>query len=88
LHSAIPYLKNLYALDVSRCHHLDDSTLQLLARPGVPASSTLRVLYLKSVRRISDVGLKAICHSNKKLEVWTYLNLLLSPTKADDVSNN
>jgi hypothetical protein len=69
LHSAIPYLKNLYALDVSRCHHLDDSTLQLLARPGVPASSTLRVLYLKSVRRISDVGLKAICHSNKKLEV-------------------
>jgi hypothetical protein len=69
LHSAIPYLKNLYALDVSRCHHLDDSTLQLLARPGVPASSTLRVLYLKSVRRITDVGLKAICHSNKKLEV-------------------
>ena len=69
LHSAIPHLKNLYALDVSRCHHLDDSTLQLLARPDVPSSSTLRVLYLKSVRRITDVGLKAICHSNKKLEV-------------------
>jgi len=44
LHSAIPHLKNLYALDVSRCHRLDDSTLQLLSRPDVPCSATLRVL--------------------------------------------
>jgi len=69
LHSAIPHLRNLYALDVSRCHHLDDSTLQLLARPDVPCSATLRVLYLKSVRQITDVGLIEICQSCRQLEV-------------------
>eukprot|EP00536_Pseudo-nitzschia_multiseries_P002848 jgi/Psemu1/6412/gm1.6412_g len=69
LHSALPHLRNLRVLDVSYCIRLDDSTLQLLARSDVPSNSTLRVLYLKGLRRITDVGLKAICHSCPQLEV-------------------
>jgi len=69
LHNALPHLRNLRVLDVSYCLRLDDSTLQLLARSDVPSNKTLRVLYLKGLRRMTDVGLKAICHSCHQLEV-------------------
>uniref|UniRef100_A0A7S4AEZ2 F-box domain-containing protein n=1 Tax=Pseudo-nitzschia australis TaxID=44445 RepID=A0A7S4AEZ2_9STRA len=69
LHSALPHLRNLRVLDISHCLRLDDSTLQLLARSDVPSSATLRVLYLKGLHQITDVGLKAICLSCRQLEV-------------------
>ncbi|VEU39830.1 unnamed protein product [Pseudo-nitzschia multistriata] len=69
LHSALPHLQNLRVLDVSHCPRLDDSTLKLLARSDVPSSASLRVLYLKGLRRITDAGLEAICASCVRLEV-------------------
>lgn len=69
LHPTIPYLRNLNVLDISYCVHLDDSTLQLLANPSSPSSTTLRVLYLKSLNKITDIGLVALCNSCSRLEV-------------------
>jgi hypothetical protein len=69
LHPALSSLQNLRVLDISDCICLDDSTLQILAQPDVPSSTTLRVLYLKGLRKITDVGLIAICSSCSRLEV-------------------
>ena len=69
LHPALPCLRNLNVLDISHCIHLDNSTLQLLANPDLPSSTTLRVLYLKSLHEITDVGLVALCSSCSRLEV-------------------
>ena len=69
LHPALPSLRNLHVLDISGCIELDDSSLQILAQPNVPCHATLRVLYLKGLCKITDVGLEAICSSCFRLEV-------------------
>jgi hypothetical protein len=66
LHPAIPHLRKLRSLDVTRCHNLDDSTMILLSEH---VQRTLEVLYIKGLRNVSDVGLKAVCNSCRKLEV-------------------
>jgi hypothetical protein len=66
LHPAIPHLRKLRSLDVTRCHNLDDSTMILVAEH---VYRTLEVLYLKGLRNVSDAGLKAICTSCQTLEV-------------------
>jgi hypothetical protein len=66
LHPAIPHFLKLRSLDVTRCHNLDDSTLQLLSQH---MHRTLQVLYIKGLRRVTDVGMKAICQSCSNLEV-------------------
>jgi hypothetical protein len=82
LHPALPSLRNLHVLDISHCVNVDDSTLQLLAQPDVPSSSTLRVLYLKGLREITDVGLIAICSSCSLLEVLDLSHLTNITDKA------
>jgi len=69
LHPALPTLRNLNVLDISYCFRLDDSTLQILAQAGMTSTTTLRVLYLKGLRKVTDVGLKAICSSCNQLKV-------------------
>eukprot|EP00539_Tryblionella_compressa_P013365 CAMPEP_0178822280 /NCGR_PEP_ID=MMETSP0746-20121128/4511_1 /TAXON_ID=913974 /ORGANISM="Nitzschia punctata, Strain CCMP561" /LENGTH=696 /DNA_ID=CAMNT_0020483781 /DNA_START=106 /DNA_END=2197 /DNA_ORIENTATION=- len=66
LHPAIPHLRNLRTLDVTRCTRLDDLTLKLLAEH---VSSTLQVLYLKGLHKVTDIGLESICKSCTQLEV-------------------
>jgi hypothetical protein len=66
LHPAIPHLRKLQCLDLSGCHRLDDSTMMLLSEH---VHSTLQVLYIKGLERVSDVGVKAICRCCSKLEV-------------------
>ena len=66
LHPAIPHLRKLRYLDVARCHTLDDSTMELLSQE---VSQTLEVLYIKGLRNVTDVGLRAICQSCKLMEV-------------------
>ena len=72
LHPAIPQLRKLRTLDVTRCHALDDSTLQLLAEH---VHRTLEVLYIKGLRRVTDRGILAICDSCSKLEVLDISNV-------------
>ena len=69
LHPALPSLRNLNILDISHCTRLDNTTLQLLADPSLPSSTTLRVLYLKGLDGITDEGLIALCNSCSRLEV-------------------
>jgi len=69
LHPALRSLQNLHVLDISHCICLDNSTLQLLAQSNIPVSTSLRVLYLKGLLKITDIGLKAICSSCSQLEV-------------------
>eukprot|EP00980_Cylindrotheca_fusiformis_P027880 scaffold22562_cov153-Cylindrotheca_fusiformis.AAC.2 len=66
LHPALPNLRKLQRLDLSRCNNLDDSTIILLSEH---VHSTLRVLYIKGLERVSDVGVKAICRCCSNLEV-------------------
>jgi hypothetical protein len=75
LHPSIPQLRKLRSLDVSRCYNLDDSTLQLLAQHVHP---TLEVLYIKGLRKVTDVGMKAICDACTKLEVLEISNVPLT----------
>lgn len=69
---AIPDCRRLRSLDVSGCHQLDDSTLQLLAQF---ANATLQVLYLKSLNKVTDQGIVAICQSCHQLRVLDISNL-------------
>ncbi len=66
LHPAIPHLRKLRSLDISRCLQLDDSTLKLLSHH---VSSTMEVLYMKGLRRVTDEGIISICTSCAKLRV-------------------
>jgi len=65
-HPSIPHLRSLRTLDISHCRELDDSTLQLLA---THCHTTLQVLYMKGVRKITDDGLLAICQACHHLRV-------------------
>jgi hypothetical protein len=75
LHPSIPQLRKLRSLDVSRCYNLDDSTLQLLAQH---VHLTLEVLYIKGLRKVTDVGMKAICDACTMLEVLEISNVPLT----------
>jgi len=66
LHPSIPHLRKLESLDLSRCRNLDDSTMILLSQH---IHSTLKVLYLKGLEKVSDEGVIAICNSCTKLQV-------------------
>jgi hypothetical protein len=75
LHFAIPHLRKLQTLDISRCVLLDDATLQLLA-DCVP--TTLEVLYIKGLAKVSDRGVTAIAQACRRLKVLdlSYLTAL------------
>jgi hypothetical protein len=75
LHFAIPHLRKLQTLDISRCVQFDDVTLQLLA-DSVP--STLEVLYIKGLMKVSDRGVTAIAQACRRLKVLdlSYLTAL------------
>ncbi|CAJ1953977.1 unnamed protein product [Cylindrotheca closterium] len=66
LHLSIPHLRKLESLDLSRCRNLDNSTMILLSQH---IHSTLQVLYLKGLEKVSDEGVIAICNSCTKLQV-------------------
>jgi hypothetical protein len=66
LHPSIPHLRKLRSLDISRCIHLDDSTLHLLSQH---VSDTLEVLYIKGLRNVTDDGVISIAKSCSKLKV-------------------
>lgn len=63
LADAIPNLKKLRYIDFSRCHCLDDGTMELLGH----VSGSLEVLYIKGLRRVTDVGLTSVARSCNKL---------------------
>lgn len=71
-HPAIPHLKKLTQLDVSRCVGLTDDTLLLIARY---LKDTLEILYMKGLRNTSDVGLIAISESCHKLCILEISNV-------------
>lgn len=72
LHPAIPHLRKLRTLDISRCNQLDNSTLHMLSNH---LSSTLQVLYLKGLRKVTDEGLISVCRSCKGLRVLEISNV-------------
>jgi hypothetical protein len=84
LHPAIPHLRKLQCLDLSRCHRLDDSTMTLLS---VHVHSTLQVLYIKGLERVSDVGVKAICRCCSKLEVLDLSYVPITDEAGIDIQN-
>jgi hypothetical protein len=71
-HPAIPHLRKLTQLDVSRCIQLTDDTLLLIARY---LKDTLEILYMKGLRNTSDVGLIAISESCHKLCILEISNV-------------
>mmetsp|Transcript_11245 Transcript_11245/g.16182 ORF Transcript_11245/g.16182 Transcript_11245/m.16182 type:complete len:482 (-) Transcript_11245:2216-3661(-) len=71
-HPAIPHLRKLTQLDVSRCIELTDETMLLIARH---LKDTLEVLYMKGLRNTTDVGLIAISKACRKLCVLEISNV-------------
>ena len=63
LSNALPHLRKLRYLDVSRCRKLGDDILSQLYH----ASATLEVLYIKELRNVTDTGLVALARSCLKL---------------------
>ena len=66
LNPSIPHLKVLRCLDVSYCRALDDETLHLLS---LHCKNTLRVLYLKGLRQVTDAGFIQLCRGCTNLQV-------------------
>lgn len=69
LHPSLPFLTNLETLDLSFCTELDDTTMELIAQPQYRIHSTLRVLYIKHLQRVTDHGLYSICQRCLNLQV-------------------
>lgn len=85
LHPALPHLRALKSLDVTRCAKLDDSTMKLVAEH---LSGTLQVLYLKGLYLVTDVGIQAICQSCVLLEVLDVSQIMnLSDTGGTAIQN-
>lgn len=82
LHPAIPHLRNLRSLDISRCIHLDNSTMQLLAQH---VSGTLEVLYMKGLRKVTDDGLISIARTCQSLKVIDISNIPVTDQAAIEV---
>ena len=84
LHIAIPYLRKLECLDISRCNHLDDSTLLLLSEH---VSSSLEVFYLKGLK-VTDRGMMAIAQSCGKLQVLEISNVPITDESGIGIGEN
>lgn len=65
LHPAIPHLRKLRSLDISRCSGLDNTTLQLISEH----LNGLEVFYMKGLQKVTDEGFVAICQSCNQLQV-------------------
>ena len=85
LHPAIPHLRKLRALDVSRCNDLDDSTLQLISEH---LSHSLEVLYMKGLQKVTDEGFMSICRSCKKLQVLEISNVKITDQSGIAIGEN
>jgi len=85
LHPAIPFLRKLKHLDVSRCNNLDDTTMLLLSEN---VSSTLEVFYLKGLRNVSDRGVISIAQSCKKLLVLEISNISVTDDCGISIGEN
>jgi len=85
LHPAIPHLRKLRALDVSRCNELDDTTLQLIAQH---LSHSLQVLYMKGLQKVTDDGFMSICRSCKKLQVLEISNVKITDQSGIAIGEN
>ena len=66
LHLAIPHLRKLRTLDISRCTNLDNETMVLISEH---VGSHLDVLYLKGLRKVTDEGIISICRRCQNLKV-------------------
>jgi Leucine Rich repeat len=68
LHPALPHLRRLRSLDLSRCAQLGDITLHLLAT--CTTRDTLQVLYLKGpLPLVTGVGLQDVVQACRHLQV-------------------
>lgn len=85
LHPAIPHLRKLRCLDVSWCNNLDDDTLLLIAE-HIP--STLEVLYLKGLKKVTDRGVLAIAQSCRQLQVLEISNVPITDDSAIAIGEN
>jgi hypothetical protein len=85
LHPAIPHLRKLECLDISRCNNLDDSTLLLVSEY---VSTTLEVFYLKGLMKVTDQGMTAIARSCVKLQVLEISNVPLTDEAGIEIGTN
>jgi hypothetical protein len=85
LHPALPHLRKLRSLDISRCNQLDDYTMHLIASH---LSDTLEVLYLKGLRKVTDIGLTSICKACLNLRVLEISNIPITDLGAICIGEN
>ena len=63
---AMPYFRKLRYIDISRCILITDTTLMYISQY---LGKTLKVLYMKGLVRVSDVGMKSICDNCVNIRV-------------------
>lgn len=85
LHPAIPHLRKLNNLDISRCNQLDDSTLLMLSEH---VASSLEVLYLKGLRNVTDKGMLSISQSCTNLQVLEISNVPITDDSGISIGEN
>lgn len=85
LHPAIPHLRKLRALDISRCNELDNSTLQLISQH---LSHSLEVLYMKGLSKVTDEGFMSICRSCLLLQVLEISNVKITDESGIAIGEN
>lgn len=85
LHPALPHLRKLRALDISRCNDLDDSTLQLISQH---LSRSLEVLYMKGLQKVTDEGFMSICRSCLRLQVLEISNVKITDQSGVAIGEN
>lgn len=85
LHPALPHLRKLRSLDISRCNQLDDMTMHLI---GNHLNTSLEVLYLKGLRRVTDDGLISVCRCCSNLRVLEISNISITDVSAICIGEN
>jgi hypothetical protein len=84
LHPAIPHLRRLRSLDISRCNQLDDSTLHLISKH----LNCLEVFYMKGLQKVTDEGFIAICRACTKLHVLEISYVMITDTSGIAIGEN
>uniref|UniRef100_A0A7S4QRW8 F-box domain-containing protein n=1 Tax=Ditylum brightwellii TaxID=49249 RepID=A0A7S4QRW8_9STRA len=87
LHPALPHLRKLQTLDISRCIKLTNATLELI---GEHLSNTLQVLSIKGLRspNVSDEGVVAVCTSCTHLKVLDVSDIRLTDTSGVSIGTH
>ena len=81
---AIPHLRKLRNLDISRCTLITDITLLKIS---LHLFDTIEVLYMKGLKKVSDIGMNSVCDHCWRLRVLELSEVPITDDSGINIGN-